>query len=608
MFKRPIAVFFTSLMVALLVASVAGPATADHTDPRTELSSTSGAMPAGGAIVRGGGTWTHIKNFPANPGTDLDFFHKRGDLYASSGTLGQGNRQNVGQRFIRLLNDGKVQPTWVADHGSASCAPTNPSGTTGLQHDIVVTPKRRAQIAIDATDATSRCHDPSGGGLELIDVTRLHDPNFDPREIHLTRHAGTSHTVSVDATRPWIVYNSTSDFAGRPWIDVLNIRSCLGLGGKSLSGKRASCRPKVYRIPFRPTWSLQHDEQGDLIAGTDAACHDITTRPGKIYCAGLNATLIFDVRNLTRPNGNIRGGALPCKLVNGTNTGSKVTDCSATDPTPDDPMPKAKGWRFLGTVHHPGRDNGVSDNGSGTPNRTTGNLNLVVPSRKGVSVSHEVDPTPDGDWMFVTDERGGGVVPAGASCQPGLDNPYGNGGIHVYDIRDPSNIRYAKLRNGSKAVWISDAVVPAPTFCTVHVIEQVRDENRIIAAYYSQGIKIVDYFIDNRDRWTFFEVSSLTLPGANTWAAEPFKIVNNKNGTRTYYFMASDIERGIDIYSWTGHTNFPPRSGRTFRVPSFAAQNSMLPSGNLGLILLAIVVLPSAFAAGRKRRLEARRI
>lgn len=603
---RPATVFFTSLMVALLVASVAGPATADHTDPRTELSVIGSGMPAGNPVIRGSGTWTHIKNFPANPGTDLDLFRKANDIYAATGTLGQGNRQHVGQRFIKLLDNGKVEPTWVADHGSANCAPTNPSGTTGLQHDIVVTPKRAAELAIDATDATSRCHDPSGGGLELIDITELHARSFEPREVHLTRHSGTSHTVSLDATRPWIVYNSTSDFAGKPWIDVLDIRSCLGNREKSLTRKRAECRPEVYRIPFAPTWSLQHDEQGDLIAGTDAACHDITTRPGKIYCAGLNATLIFDVRNLTTKSGRIRGTPLPCTIVDGTNTQAKVTDCSAANPTPEQRMPRAWGWRFLGTVHHPGRDNGLVDNGSGTPNRTTGNLNLVVPSRQGVSVSHEVDPTPDGDWMFVTDERGGGVVPPGASCQPGLDNPYGNGGIHVYDIRDPSNIKYARLKNRRKAVWISDAVVPAATFCTVHVIEQVKDENRIIAAYYSQGIKIVDYFIDKDDRWTFFEVSSLTLPGANTWAVEPFKIRNNANGTRTYFFMASDIQRGVDIYSWTGHTNFPPKGGRSVRIPRAAKQSSMLPSGNLGLILLAIIILPSAFVAGRRRRLEAR--
>ena len=77
--------------------------------------------------------------------------------------------------------------------------------------------------------------------------------------MHLTRHAGTSHTVTVDATRPWIVYNNSSQFAAMPWVDVLDIRSCLGPDGLPLEAKRAKCRPKVYRIEFEPEWTQQRD-------------------------------------------------------------------------------------------------------------------------------------------------------------------------------------------------------------------------------------------------------------------------------------------------------------------------------------------------------------
>ncbi len=64
-------------------------------------------------------------------------------------------------------------------------------------------------------------------------------------------------------------------------------------------------------------------------------------------------------------------------------------------------------------------------------------------SDHGVSVAHEADPTPDEQFMFVTDERGGGVVAPGSSCTPGIENPYGNGGAHAFGISDPTNIRYA---------------------------------------------------------------------------------------------------------------------------------------------------------------------
>jgi hypothetical protein len=222
------------------------------------------------------------------------------------------------------------------------------------------------------------------------------------------------------------------------------------------------------------------------------------------------------------------------------------------------------------------------------------NSNNSVRSDEGVSVSHEADPSADHRLMFVTDERGGGVVPPGSSCAPGIDNPFGNGGAHAFDISDPSSIDYATTPEGEKSVYISDAVVPAATFCDIHVIEHVPDEQRFIAAYYSQGYKIVDYFVDGEGNVQFREVSSFTLPNANTWTAEDFKVVDNRDGTRTYFIAADDIHRGIDVVSWTGQPNpigaqAPPSSSGT------AAMNAAL----LGAALL---LLPAAAAWGRRRR------
>ncbi|HVM12418.1 MAG TPA: hypothetical protein VM638_08090 [Actinomycetota bacterium] len=278
----------------------ATPAAGDHTDPRDPLSPTSPGLPGNG-IVQGAGRWEHIRNFPPNPGSDLEFFRKGGDIYASTGTLGQGEAGHVGQRIIRLTHNGAVNPTWVADHGSAACRTANPTGTLGLQHDVQITPKHNPQLVIDATDATGRCHDPAGGGLEFVDISGIGPKSrFQPREIHLTRHAGLSHTVTVDTVRPWIVYNSTSDSSGanRPWIDVLDIRTCLGRTGDTIAQKRARCRPLVYRIPFEPEWSQRVRPNGELEPGSESSCHDITSVGSRIYCAGLNATLIFDTSKM----------------------------------------------------------------------------------------------------------------------------------------------------------------------------------------------------------------------------------------------------------------------------------------------------------------------
>lgn len=80
-------------------------------------------------------------------------------------------------------------------------------------------------------------------------------------------------------------------------------------------------------------------------------------------------------------------------------------------------------------------------------------------------------------------------------------------------------------------------------------------EQRFIAAYYTQGIKVVDYFVDDRGRLQFEERASFTLPRANTWTAESFEVRRNDDGTRTYFMAVNDIERGIDVVSWTGRPN-----------------------------------------------------
>jgi hypothetical protein len=604
--KRFYVVYLSVLLVASLVFVT--PAQADHTNPREPQSERTAPTDNNGETF-GEGTWEHIRNFPPNPGTDLFFFKKARRLWASAGTLGQANEQNVGQRILKLIGPkGNVRPRWRADHASANCVTQNPRGTTGLQHDVTVIPKRNPQLLFDTTDATGRCHDGTGGGLEIVDISKIHKKKFQPREIHLTRHLGTSHTVTRDDKRPWIVYNNNANFntstEDRDWIEALDMRSCLGLGKLSLKEKRKACRPKVYRIPFEPEWSEQLDNQTgdgeDTKEGSSAACHDITSRGYRLYCASLNATLIFSVKDMVKPSGAIKGTPLPCTVVAAeptadASTGAKVTDCMATDPLAeenvDNPLPAAKGWKFLGTVHHPGRDNGTGG--------TDGNSNFVVPSNQGVSISHEADPVFGGKYMLVTDERGGGIIPGSAACSPGVDNPYGNGGLHVFDITDPSNPVYAETPDGERAIYIGQPQVPAPTFCTMHVIEQIPGEQRLAVAYYSQGTKIIDYAVDDNGKWTFRETASIVFPGAQTWASQPFKIKKNSDGTKTYYFMSSDIGRGIDIFSWTG----PPNPIGTKSFPTGAAGTAPV---NLGLLFAGAAVLPLAWGFGRRRRRKAR--
>jgi hypothetical protein len=553
---------------------------AEHTNPRERQAETTDPGTTE-LITNGEGEWEFIRNFPPNPGTDLKFFKRGRRLFAATGTLGQANEQHVGQRIIQLINHkGQVKPKWIADHGSSACE-ANPSPTS-LQHDQILVPRNLPRLLIDATDAAGRCHDTGGGGLEIVAVNGDIYPlkNYKPREIHLTRHAGTSHTVTLDDKRPWIVYNNASESAGRPWIDVLDIRSCLKRG-TTLGQKRNQCRPKVYRIYFKDEWAQRIDADGDRLPGTESSCHDITSVGNRLFCANLNSTIILNVKNLTTDSGRIRGTPLKCKLVDGTDTRAKVTDCSDQATTGNG---QAKGWNYIGHVNHPGR------NGNH-------NSNTEYESTEGVAVAHEADPTPNGKWVFVTDERGGGIVPGGASCTG--EDPFGNGGVHVFRVRN-GELRYARDPEGNKAVFIGEAVIPQATFCTAHVMEQIKGEQRFSIAWYTQGTKIVDYFIED-GKWTFREIASAvpTGPAANTWASQIFKKKRNGDGTVTYWFLASDITRGIDIFKWTGPAN-PMGSPPPAQVATSEREREDR-SGNVVAAALLFVGAAPALARARRR-------
>ncbi|MBA2638857.1 MAG: hypothetical protein H0U77_02425 [Nocardioidaceae bacterium] len=582
---RKFAAVIMGVGALLLAGGAAAPVAADHTDPRTPLAPTEGPIVEG--IERGDGTWRHVANIPglasealSGGGTDLEFFkpQRSQDIFGAFGTLGQDEGGSVGQRIIRLTAKGRVAPRWVADHGSAHCEPAGAS-ITSLQHDPQVSILNRVRLLTDTTDAVGRCHDTGGGGIEIVNVSKMANRSFKPREAHLIRFAGTSHTNTADLQHPGIVYNSAADFSGRNWVDVMDMRSCFGTVDWTDAKRRAECRPLVYRINLEPSWTKQRDQNTGQLEDGSATCHDITYQRGRLYCAALNATLILDTSDLFQADGDVRGTPFPCPVVAGTRTTAKVTDCSAMDGSRTE---QAVGWRFLGTFQHPGRDCGPP----GTDNRSC-NSNLQVRSDEGVAVSHEADPTPNGQFMFVTDERGGGVVPPGSSCAPGIENPFGNGGAHAFDISNPGNIEYATTPSGAKSVYISDAVVPAETFCDIHVIEQIPGEQRFIAAYYTQGIKIVDYYVDDAGHLQFEERASFTLPRANTWAAEQFKIQLNADGSRTYFIATDDIQRGIDVVSWRGApnpmgTSAPPTSKVT------ATTNAALAGGSVLLFGLAV--------------------
>ena len=559
-----------------------------------------------------GAHWDHVASIPTgNPHTDIDYFTQGGETFASVGTLAIGPNGG-GQSIVQLTRNGQVtssSPKFVAGHPSATC-PSNPNAALGLQHDVEATPKgdallnatspsavrTDAQLLVDATDQRGRCHDSSGfgtetqprGGLELIDVTNV----AKPKEIGLTSHTGESHTVNVDPKRPHIAYSVTSDSVGvaadgtranesptgsqrynLDGFEVVDMSSCMYFPkGRSIIEKRLACRPVVYRY----RWPSADIALGHTNKGSIYGCHELEVyEDDRLTCGSGGALIMFDMSGAFDDRGTAtplddkpRGTPLPCSVRGSMSnppfkTGATVTDCvDGTGEGTEDlnipnwlasGAPSLTGVRYLGSVHHQGRN-------------ATGQT--TYPSTEDIDFDHEAELTASGRFLLATDERGGGVTPPGATCTPGADNTEGNGGVHAYDVSKlqttmPGSVLdawkpYARSSTGEKAIYRAQVrTKPQATVCTAHVMHQIPGQNRIFMAWYSQGTQVID-FTENADGTLDFKEAGWFIPGnANEWVSAVFKVQPNPNGTFTYWGATGDFSLGeagrntIDIYQVT---------------------------------------------------------
>ena len=574
------------------------------------------APPSSAFISGPAGAWQLLATIPTgNPHTDIDFFTQRGETFASVGTLAMGANAG-GQTIVQLTENGQVTPTsvrYVSAHPSASCV-SDPSAALGLQHDVEATPKGNvllntnfpkgvaakgdAQLILDATDNEGRCHDSATfgisssdaqGGVEIVDITDI----TDPVEIGLTSHIGEAHTVNVDPKRPHIAFAVTSDSVAvtcnaddtqctranenpsssqrfnLDGFEVIDLRSCMNFAaGTPLGLKRETCRPQVYRYRW-PSALMALGHTVDALAG----CHELEIYPNDtLTCAGVNATLVFDLSGAFDDNGTPdvytddtpRGTPLPCAVRNSTSpdpyfTAAKVTDCVVGQNGQDLTIPgwlaigapSLEGVRHVGTAFHQGR---------GTPS--------PYPSTEDVDVSHEAELTRSGRFLLATDERGGGVTPPGASCSPGVDNVWGNGGIHAYRtdrllMTSPSTAEqawtsYARTSTGAKAIYRAPIRTgPQADLCTSHVFHQIPGQNRIFMGWYTQGTQVVDFVEGKKGTIDFTERAYFIPANANQWVSAVFKMRKNADGTFTYWGATGDFNLGtagrnaIDIWKVT---------------------------------------------------------
>jgi hypothetical protein len=613
-----------ALAAALVLAAAAAAHELDHAGPAFTTGTPGTTFISGGP----GATWQLLKTFPTgNPHTDIDFFTQNGETYMSAGTLATGPNGG-GQTIFRLTENGEVvedpllpgSPQFVSNHPSAFCV-SDPVAALGLQHDVEATPKGNvifntfvpnavrtdAQLLLDATDNEGRCHDSTAfglnpndpqGGLEIIDITNINDPV----EIGLTGHIGEAHTVNVDPKRPHIAYAVSSDSVnascnandtdckrpdedGNPstnqgfsldGFEVIDLSSCMNFSPLATTDfKRMMCRPQVYRYRW-PSALTGLGHTVDAVAG----CHELEIYPNdRLTCAGIHATMFFDMSGAFDKNGKPKGTPLPCRVRDSatpfvagiSGTGAKVTDCVVGEGGQDLRIegwnaigaPSLRGVRFLGAAYHQGR---------GGP----------LDSNNDVDVSHEAELTGSRRVLLATDERGGGVTPPGAACANGMnDTPpltFGNGGIHAYRVNQllPSSpsgdnataaaaahTSYARTPSGDKAIYRAEPRTGAEaTTCTSHVFHQIPGQNRIFMGWYTQGTQVVD-FVEHRNGAVEFKDAGFFIPtNANTWVSAVFKMKENANGTFTYWGATGDffIDKGrnaVDI--WKVTLPAPPR-------------------------------------------------
>jgi hypothetical protein len=613
--------FFARLTILALALGVAAllPSAAladlDHPAPSTE----SDPAPLNREFTAGGpgAKWEFIRTLPTgNPQTDLDFFTRGGETFASVGTLAAG-LNGGGQTIVQLTDNGEVKdPRVIGSAPTASCV-SNPRAALGLQHDVEATPKgdailntfnpfavrRDAQLLVDATDNEGRCHDQGvlglenapQGGLELLDLT---SEATRPPTIGLTSHVGEAHTVNIDPKRPHIAYAITSDAVGvsregqrqnedatsddrldLDGFEVVDLSSCMNFpADTSLAEKRAQCAPEVYRYRYpRLDMGLGHTVRsgGQALFG----CHELELYPNdRLSCGGGNAAILLDMAGAFDGRGTPddftddkpRGTPLPCRRRDSSSlaafqTQAKVVDCVNGGTNGDVDLgvanwqkigaPSLEGVKHLGSAFHQGRG---------------GPFNAL----EDVDFNHETELTSSGRFLIATDERGGGVVPPGASCVQGADNKSGNGGLHAYAVdrllpSTPTTAAeawqsYARTSKGEKAIYRAPVRTGAePTVCTAHVFQQIPGQNRIFMGWYSQGTQVVD-FTENPDGTLDFKEAGFFIPAnANEWVSHVFKAQENPNGSFTYWGVAGDFNLGargrnaIEIYKVT--LPAPPR-------------------------------------------------
>jgi hypothetical protein len=167
-----------------------------------------------------------------------------------------------------------------------------------------------------------------------------------------------------------------------------------------------------------------------------------------------------------------------------------------------------------------------------------------------VTISHQAEPNFNRRLLLVTDEYNGGAAFSGAcggaparvpvpTGIPQFGDPQDVGALHFYRLDAQGNIADSGAIDKAGTYNIPYSVnEESSAGCTIHVFWQAPDENRLVTAWYGQGVRILDY----SDPANAKELGHFIASGSDVWAAKPHR----------GYIFTGDILRGMDVLRYTG--------------------------------------------------------
>jgi hypothetical protein len=268
-----------------------------------------------------------------------------------------------------------------------------------------------------------------GTGMHVVDVSNASNPIYLATTMGDGQDKAPVHNVAVPPNQTRYVYNSRSTGVGGS-IDVVDLID-----------------------PESPVIAARFGTHG---------CHDITflNLPGKqrAYCAGVQATQIYDIADLTAP-------------------------------------------KLLVSIGR--QDNGIDT----TPTVGKGGLH------------HLAMPNQDGTVLILGDEWRGGGEPGG--CFPGTTNPtIGSattpiGALTFFDVKDESNPRLLSWLSPPPSTEYTTSNTRLGS-CTAHFGQLIEDRPQLVMGWYTAGIVLVDF----KDPSKPYIVSQTIPQGANVWDAK----------------------------------------------------------------------------------------